>query len=132
MPTFLSVAGVDYPDVYNDESIVPLQGKSFIPLLSGESSIEAEAREIGWSAYGMHAYRKGNWKVLRLPEPYGNDDWQLYNLSADPGELHDLSSEFPDRARALAEAWEDYAISNGVIQANAAIAYSKPVVGRKY
>jgi arylsulfatase len=132
MPTFLSVAGADYPDVYNGKSIVPLQGKSLMLLLSGESSIDVESRELGWSAYGMDAYRKGAWKVLRLPEPYGNGDWQLYDLAADPGELHDLSSEFPERAGALAKAWEDYANSNGVIQPDAATAYAKPVAGQKY
>jgi arylsulfatase len=132
MPTFLSIAGVEYPDVYNGESIVPLQGESIIPLLSGEVSIEVDSRELGWSAYGMDAYRRGNWKVLRMPEPYGSGDWQLYDLAADPGELHDLASEFPQRAGALAKAWEDYADSNGVIQPNAATAYAKPVVGRKY
>ena len=84
MPTFLSVAGADYPDVYHGESIVPLQGVSLLPLLRGESSAEEEPRELGWSAYGMDAYRKGNWKALRLPEPYVNGDWQLYDLAADP------------------------------------------------
>jgi len=117
MPTFLSVAGADYPDVYNGESIVPVQGESIMPLLNGELPIEADSREIGWSAYGMDAYRKGQWKVLRLPAPYGNGDWQLYDLAADPGELHDLSSESE---------------SNGVIQPNAATAYAKPIVGRKF
>jgi arylsulfatase len=132
MPTFLSVAGADYPDAYNGESIVPLQGKSLMPLLRGESSIEVESRELGWSAYGMDAYRKGNWKVLRLPEPYGNGDWQMYDLATDPGELHDRSSEFPERTAALANAWEDYAHTNGVIQPDTATAYAKPIVGRKY
>jgi arylsulfatase A-like enzyme len=132
MPTFLSVAEADYPDVYNGESIAPLQGKSLMPLLSDASSSGFESRDFGWSAYGMDAYRKGNWKALRLPEPYGNGDWQLYDLAADPGELHDLSSKFPDRAEALAKAWEVYAESNGVIQPDAATAYAKPVVGQKY
>ena len=103
MPTFLSVAGADYPDVYNGESIVPLQGKSIMPLLNGESPIEADSRELGWSAYGMDAYRKGQWKVLRLPAPYGNGDWQLYDLVADPGELHDLSSEFQGSGRSVGQ-----------------------------
>ena len=103
-----------------------------MPLLRGESPIEAESRELGWSAYGMDAYRKGKWKVLRLPVPYGKGDWQLYDLAADPGELHDLSSEFPDRVEVLANAWEDYADSNGVIQPNAATAYAIPIVGRKF
>ena len=129
-PSRTSIQG--YPDVYNGESVVPLQGTSLMPLLNGESPIEVESRELGWSAYGMDAYRRGHWKVLRLPKPYGNGDWQLYDLIADPGEVHDLASEFPERARALAKAWEDYAESNGVIQPDAATAYAKPVVGRKY
>ena len=132
MPTFLSVAEAEYPKVYNGESIVPLQGKSLMPLLTGQPPTKAEPRELGWSAYGMDAYRKGDWKVLRLPEPYGNGDWQLYDLASDPGELHDLSSDFPERTAELTRLWMDYADSNGVIQPNAPIAYSKPVIGRKY
>lgn len=91
-----------------------MQGNSLIPLLKGDPTIEFESRELGWSAYGMDAYRKGSWKVLRLPEPYGSGDWQLYDLAADPGELHDLSSEFPGRTELLAKAWQDYAELNGV------------------
>jgi arylsulfatase len=132
MPTFLSVAGVDYPDVYKGETIVPVQGKSLIPLLTGKSAAEFDSRGIGWSSYGMDAYRMGNWKALRLPEPYGNGDWQLYDLAADPGELHDLSSGNPDRVKALAAAWQIYADANGVIEPDEAVFYSKPIVGRKY
>jgi arylsulfatase len=132
MPTFVSIAGAEYPSEYNGQVIVPFAGQSLLPLLRGEPATEPEPREIGWSAYGMDAFRKGDWKVLRLPEPYGNGDWQLYNLAADPGELHDLSSEFPDRAAALAKGWENYADSNGVITPNAPVAYSKPVVGQKH
>ena len=80
----------------------------------------------------MDAYRMANWKALRLPEPYGNGDWQLYDLAADPGELHDLSTRFPDRVKALAAAWQNYADANGVIEPDEAVFYSKPVVGRKY
>jgi arylsulfatase len=76
MPTFLAVAGANYPEEYNGEAIVPLQGKSLLPLLRGQTSNEHEPREIGWSAYGMDAYRRGHWKALRLPEPYGNGDWR--------------------------------------------------------
>jgi arylsulfatase len=132
MPTFLSVAETDYPDVYNGESIVTLQGKSLLPLLSGESPSEFEFRELGWSAYGMDAYRHGDWKVLRLPEPFGSGDWQLYNLAADPGELHDLASEFPDRTKVLSDSFADYVESNGVINPSTPTFYSEPIVGRKY
>jgi len=132
MPTFLSVAEATYPEIYKDERIVPLQGESLLPLLTGESPVRSDTREFGWSAYGMDAFRRGHWKALRLPKPYGSGDWQLYDLAADPGEMHDLSSEFPDIVSGLADAWEQYAKTNGVIQPSTTTAYAKPVVGRKF
>jgi arylsulfatase A-like enzyme len=76
-------------------------------------------REIGWSAYGMDAYLQGDWKALRLPEPYGNGDWQLYNLATDPGEIHDLAANYAERVDLLARAQNTCAKSNGVIQPDA-------------
>ncbi len=132
MPTFLSVAGGDYPETFSGETIVPVQGISFMPLLKGQASSDVDEREIGWTAYGMDAYRKGDWKVLRLPKPYGNGNWQLYNLVDDPAELNDLSSAFPERTVKLAKAWNAYAARNGVIQPESPVFYAKPVSGRKH
>ena len=101
-------------------------------MLDANSAIENAPREFGWSAYGMDAYRQGSWKVLRLPEPYGNGDWQLYDLARDPGEIHDLASNHPERVESMARAWDAYAESNGVIQPNSPTAYAKPIVGRKH
>ena len=70
--------------------------------------------------------------MLRLPEPYGNGNWQLYDLVTDPGELRDLSSQLPDRTAALASGWEAYAQSNGVIVPDTPTLYAKPVDGRKH
>ena len=132
MPTFLSVAETDYPDEYAGESIVPLLGKSLLPALEGHLSIDDEPREIGWSAYGMDAYRKGDWKLVRMPEPYGNSEWQLYNLRNDPGEMHDMSPEHPEMVEALAAAWDNYTVANGVIVPSEATFYGKPIIGRKF
>ena len=132
MPTFLAVAGTVHPNIYEGTAVAPLQGISLMPLLNGELPTASETRQLGWSAYGMDAYRKGNWKVLRLPVPYGNGNWQLYDLATDPAEIHDLSSKYPLRAQALADAWETYAEANGVIQPNVPTAYAKPVSGRKF
>jgi arylsulfatase len=45
--------------------------------------------------FGIRAYRLGDWKILQLPPPYGTGQWQLYDLSKDPGETNDLASRPP-------------------------------------
>jgi arylsulfatase len=37
---------------------------------------------------------------------FDDSEWELYDLRADPTELHDLAGERPDDLRALADAWE--------------------------
>ena len=46
-----------------------------------------------WEMFVFRAVHKGDYKLLWLPQPFGNSDWQLYDLSNDPGELNDLSVE---------------------------------------
>ena len=50
---------------------------------------------VSWELFGMRAVRKGDFKLLWLPEPYGTGDWQLYDLDKVPGELNDLSAHYP-------------------------------------
>jgi arylsulfatase A-like enzyme len=40
------------------------------------------------------AVRMGDWKAIRIPMITG--PIQLYNLNADPGELHDVAADHPD------------------------------------
>ena len=132
MPTLLEVAGGDYPMTYEGREIAPLQCLSLMSLLEAESSIEFATREIGWEAYGMDAYRRGSWKLLRLPEPYGNWSWQLYNLSNDPGETDDVAADHPDLVNDLARAWELFARQTGVIRPSEPVAYARPVAPGRY
>ena len=50
-----------------------------------------------------------------MPPPYGNGDWQLYNLAADLAEAHDLAAEMPGKVEELAKLWQQYAEENGII-----------------
>jgi len=127
MPTFLEIAGGTYPTTYKDHDIVPLQGMSLMPILRGENNGSFENREVGWEAYGMDAYRRASWKALRLPLPYGNNQWQLYNLHEDPGEVNDLAAQYPELTTELAQGWQRYAKQNGVIHPNKPVAYARPV-----
>jgi arylsulfatase A-like enzyme len=59
-------------------------------------------------AYNM-AIRSARWKAIKLDQPFEGTnhtrDWELYDLSRDPAELHDLATEFPDKAKELSEAF---------------------------
>jgi len=132
LPTFLEVAGGRYPQTRNGRDVTPLQGRSLLSMLRGVPDETFSERELGWEAYGMDAYRRGNWKALRLPVPYGSGSWQLYDLSRDPGETHDLAARHPDLLTDLTNAWERYARENGVIRPSEPIAYARPVSEQKY
>ena len=86
------------------------QGVSLVPLFRGES---IATRPIYWHYPHYHpggatpysAMRSGDW---RLVEFFEDDRVELYNLSADPGEEHDLAGTEPKKAgelRAQLHAW---------------------------
>lgn len=126
MPTFLDVARVTYPAEYNGIAIPGLAGQSLLPLISGDDSKKFTRRGLGWEAYGMDAWLEGDMKLVRLPTPYGNGKWQLYNLQSDPGERNDLAEEKPELVAKFAAKWLEYARTNEVVHPDQPVAYSKP------
>jgi len=131
-PTFLELAGVRQPDEWQGAGVAQIQGRSLLGLFEGDTDPAWLERGLGWEAYGMDAYRRGNWKVLRLPSPYGNGEWQLYNLAEDPGEVQDLAAQHPGLVTELAMGWTTYAEANGVIHPETPVAYGRPVSEGRY
>ncbi|MCL4205448.1 MAG: arylsulfatase [Pirellulaceae bacterium] len=101
--TVLDVAGVAYPEQFEQRRITPLAGRSLLPVLRGESR-EGHAVQC-WSTSGSRAVREGHWKLVAGP----NGPWELYDLSRDRIESHDLAPTNPERVarmRAIFEAWK--------------------------
>jgi arylsulfatase A-like enzyme len=130
-PTFLELGGATYPDSYQGIAVAPLQGQSLLPLLSGHES-RFTRRGLGWEAYGMDAWVEDNWKLVRLPAPFGNSSWQLYDLSHDPGEINDLAAAKPRMVKSFAAKWQDYATTNEVVHPDTPVAYGKPPKPGRY
>jgi arylsulfatase len=87
-----------------------------LPYLSGQTeAVHDDTAGTGWELFGRYAIRQGDWKALHLPEPYGRGDWQLYDLSVDPGEIDDLAATHPDKLAELIVLWERYVSDTGVI-----------------
>lgn len=119
VPTVLELAGVEHPSSYNGREVAPVQGKSWVKMLEGETqSPRSNDDWLGWELFGNRAIRQGDWKISSLYQPFGTGDWQLYNLDEDPGEQNDLSDKFPDKKEKLITLWVEYEKTNGVIMGN--------------
>ena len=116
-PTVLELAGVAHPGTaYQGREVEPMRGRSLAEYLSGRADAVHDADTgTGWELFGRRAIRQGDWKALHLPAPYGPDAWQLYDLSTDPGEIHDLAASRPDKLAELLGLWDQYVEESGVI-----------------
>jgi arylsulfatase A-like enzyme len=97
-PTILDLAGVPpKPDQH-------LDGKSLVPLLKGEQTLDRDALFWHYPHYSNQggipggAIRVGDYKLIERFEDGRN---HLYNLKSDIGERHDLAAEMPDRVASM-------------------------------
>ena len=131
MPTILELAQVDHPSEYNGIEVLPMQGSSLLPVLSGESG-DLTTREFGFEIYGMSTFRSGPWKIMKMPVPYGTGGWQLYNLQDDLSEQTDLSGELPEIFAELKDKYNTYAIRNGIVPPDRPVGYAMPPKQKSY
>lgn len=116
-PTILDMAGVSHPaPTYAGREVVPMRGRSMLPYITGQSPYVHDADHVtGWETCGRAAVRCGDWKILFIPGPKGPERWQLYNLKKDPGEIHDLAEQDPERLERMIKMWDQYVLETGVI-----------------
>lgn len=116
-PTILDMAGVTHPaPTYRGREVVPMRGRSMVPFLLGTSPTIHPADHItGWETCGRAAVRCGDWKIVFIPAPKGPEKWQLYNLARDPGEIHDLAEQEPERMKKMLKMWDQYVLETGVV-----------------
>ena len=115
--TILDASKTPHPGTsYKGRTVKPLRGQSLSPVLSGKTSVVYENdTAVSWELYGNRAVRKGDYKLLRLVKPIGPDEWQLYNLAKDPGEIVDLSKKMPKLRKEMIDIWNSYSKESGVI-----------------
>ena len=108
MPTLLEATGAKHPKKYKGVKPLPVDGKSFLPVLKGKA---AKPRgPMFWSWSNGQAVINGNWKLVRLKK----SEWELYNIESDPAELNDLSAGNPEKVKMLESMWTDWTKDKGV------------------
>jgi len=103
MPTILDAADIDYPSIYKDNTIQPVEGESLLPVFQGE---RLNRNQWFMEHGGNRAYRKNNWKIVGMSN---NKSWELYNLKEDRTETVNLATEFPEKLDSMSNEWEQWA-----------------------
>ena len=122
MPTMLEMAKLEHPEKYRGREVAPLRGRSMIGVLSGDETVLYGRDEpVGAEMAGGKWLRQGDYKAVMVPPPFGQGEWQLFDLAKDPGETDDLSKTHPQKLEALKTAWKQYADEVGVVETAGAI-----------
>jgi arylsulfatase A-like enzyme len=138
MPTFLHIAGVDYPAKWHDGTpLGPLPGRNLIPLLRGEHLPPPE--DFYWNLNGHSAVlHQGRWKLL-INSAYDEEQERnnappklaLYDLLADPAETKNLAGTEKDLAASLLANYQEWATQHGAVPFYQVLdAYRKNAAGR--
>ena len=112
--TCLDAADATYPNHYRDNAITPMEGKTLLPILSGET--RQGHGQLFFEHYGHKAVREGKWKLVSDED----GPWQLYHLGNDPSELHDVAEDQPEMVERLASDWRAWAIRTNAMQPSSA------------
>jgi arylsulfatase len=93
-----------------------MQGQSVLDFLAGEADTPYPgAEQVGYELFGLKAFFVGDWKILRMPKPFGTGEWELINLKQDPAEMIDLGKQYPRKLENMIMLWEQYKIENRVL-----------------
>lgn len=110
MPTCCALAGTTYPNVYEGREIKPAKGLSILPILNNDT---LPLRSIFMEHEGNRMVRKGKWKLVSAH--LHQDKWELYDISTDRTEQHNVSDKFPQIVKQLSEEYEIWAKESDVL-----------------
>jgi arylsulfatase len=118
LPTVLDLAQVklDKPDEYHGKPVIAPQGISFAQrIFPGAPAPQLSPAFAAGEMFGRRYVREGRWKAVNIPPPTGSGHWELFDVEADPGEVHDLARQNPQQIAKMVKDWNRYAEEKGVV-----------------
>jgi arylsulfatase len=111
LPTFAEIAGAKVPDAFPRREPTPLAGISLAPILAGK---KIDQRPPIHLLFGSdRGLRDGEWKLVS----FQSEPWELYRISGDRTELHNVAAQHPDIVQRMSKQWHD--MSANVLMATA-------------
>ena len=123
-PTILQLAGaVELPS--------DMVGKSLIPVLQDErASVRLADEIIGYELGGNKALFRGDYKLVYNRFRGQAPQWQLFNITIDPGETQNLASAEPQLFAELIAEYAVWAQQNGVVEVQSDYDQGQVILGK--
>lgn len=107
-PTLLDAAGTRFAKRAGGQQQLPVAGHSFVPTFA--SARAAGPRSVQFfELRGNRAITSGNWRAVAMHRPgtsFDEDVWELFDLSRDFSESHNVAAQHPARLRSLQALWQ--------------------------
>lgn len=110
-PTFYDLAKAKYPKKLNGQKILPLAGKSLVPVLTGKTDVVNRGEPLFWEWAGNKAVLDGKWKYVTSDPDYKDE---LYDIENDRAENYNVAAEHPEIVAQLKQKFEQWAKKNNV------------------
>jgi arylsulfatase A-like enzyme len=117
VPTLLELIGIDAPSSVAGVPQMPLEGVSFAASLTEPGAAERDTPQY-FEMFGHRGIIHRGWKAVAFHPPgtpYDADKWELFDLSTDFAETHDLSAERPEKLAELIDLWWQQAEAHQVL-----------------
>jgi len=109
-PTILELVGVDPPAAIDGVAQRPLEGTSFAYTFAAPAAPERHTTQY-YEMFGCRAIYHRGWKAVTYHPlqdqtlSFDDDSWELYDVTKDPTECHDLAAAEPAQLRELVDLW---------------------------
>jgi arylsulfatase len=101
LPTLAEVTGAKVPATFPGREPAPVAGISLAPILAGQEIKSRPPIHLLFSK--DRGLRDGEWKIVS----FQSHPWELYHVSTDRTELHDVAAQHPDIVARMVKQWHD-------------------------
>ena len=113
VPTVYELLGIEPPEVINGYLQSPIEGESFAAALT-DPTVPGKRTQF-YTMLGQRSLYHDGWLVSTVHPPlsswgnFGKDEWELFHLSTDRSQCHNVAADHPDKVEELKALWFYYA-----------------------
>lgn len=105
MATCLDLGKGNYPKQYRGNRIIPLEGKSLVPIFKGKKRKGHDY--LAFEHFNEKALiGKDGWKIV---QPGKKAEWELYNLNVDRTEKKNVAADYPEKLQKMQKQYAEWA-----------------------